>query len=123
MNKCSSLITLLTEAQTNCLNLDSNILSDGLLKLVRAHADAIGVPNEFILWPLLTATASFMGINAHIGVNKEWLEPAIIWFVIAAKKGEKKTAALRRIRKPIENMEAKLRDEWDKKKDQVILLN
>ena len=81
---------------------------------MNAHADAIGVPPEFIVWPLLTATASFMGTNASIQVNKEWLEPAIIWFVIAAKKGEKKTAALRRIRKPIEKIQETMRYEWEK---------
>lgn len=58
--------------------------------LVDAHADAIGVPHEFILWPLLTAAASFMGTNAFVQINAEWLEPSIIWFVIAARKGEKK---------------------------------
>jgi len=30
-----------------------------------------------------------MGINAHVRVNPEWTEPAILWFVVAAKKGKK----------------------------------
>ena len=105
--------SLLQAAQS--LRIDfSDILSVKLLELVNAHADAIGVPPEFIVWPLLTATASFMDTNASIQVNKEWLEPAIIWFVIAAKKGEKKTAALRRIRKPIEKIQETMRYEWEK---------
>ena len=69
-----------------------------MIGLVNAHANAIGVPHEFILWPLLTATASFMGMNALVRINAEWSELSIIWFVIAAKKGEKKTAALKQIR-------------------------
>ena len=39
-------------------------------------------------------------------------EPSIIWFVIAAKKREKKTAALRRIRKPIEQLQKRLLTKW-----------
>jgi len=31
-----------------------------------------------------------MGVNAHVKINPEWREPSIIWFVIAARKGEKK---------------------------------
>ena len=113
----SSFNSLLTKAQSDCLNFE-DVLSEEALKLVTAHADAIGVPIEFILWPLLTAVASFIGTKGHIEVNKEWLEPAIIWFVIAARKGEKKTAALRRIRKPIEKMEVKLRDKWESTSDE-----
>ena len=43
--------------------------------------------------------ASFMGVNAEIKVNDEWSEPAVLWTVVAARKGEKKTAALKRILK------------------------
>ena len=88
--------------------------SNNLLKVLNGHANAIGVPQEFILWPLLTATASFMGTNAFVKINEEWWEPSIIWFVIAARKGEKKTAALKRIRKPIEAIQNRLKTEWQK---------
>lgn len=36
-----------------------------------------------------------MGVNAKIKINEEWSEPSIIWNVVAARKGEKKTAALK----------------------------
>ena len=55
--------------------------------------------------------SSFMGTNAFVKINEEWWEPSIIWFVIAARKGEKKTAALKRIcnlRKPIEATQNRL---------------
>lgn len=95
MSSPNNFETRLQKAQSRCYN----SLSASLLQLVNAHADAIGVPLDFIIWPLLTATASFMGTNAFVQINNEWLEPAIIWFVIAARKGEKKTAAHRRIRR------------------------
>ena len=48
-----------------------------------------------------------MGTNAFVNMNPEWQEPSILWFIIAARKGEKKTAALVRIRKPIEELDNK----------------
>lgn len=44
------------------------------------------------------------GTNASIKINAEWFEPSIIWWLVtAARKGEKKTAALKCVRKPIED--------------------
>ena len=39
-----------------------------------------------------------MGVNAHIAIHRE---PAILWFIIAANKGQKKNAALRLLKKNI----------------------
>ena len=36
-----------------------------------------------------------MGVNARMNINDEWSEPAIVWNVVAARKGEKKTAAMK----------------------------
>ncbi len=91
----------------------STVLSPALHRLVTANSDAIGSPPEFILYPLLTTTAAFMGVNASISINAEWKEPAIMWFIVGAKKGEKKTAALRRLKKPIEALERQLLQEWE----------
>ena len=55
--------------------------SEMLLKTVKAHADAVGAPTEFIFFPVLTVTASFMGINAQMCLNSEWREPAVVWHV------------------------------------------
>ena len=48
-----------------------------------------------------------MGINAHVKVNPIWYEPAILWFIIAANKGQKKTAALRLLKKSLLDIEQK----------------
>ena len=34
-----------------------------------------------------------MGTNAFVHINVEWLELSIIWFIIAARKGEKKDSS------------------------------
>ena len=52
----------LQKAQAARIDLTS-VLSPGLHKIITANADAIGAPLEFIFYPLLTATASFMGTN------------------------------------------------------------
>lgn len=54
-----------------------------------------------------------MGVNAHVNVNPAWKEPAIMWFVVAAKKGEKKTAALRLIRQALEGIEKERIQDWE----------
>ena len=75
----------------------SRACSPTLLKTVQAHADAVGAPKEYVFFPLLTVTASFMGVNGNMCINPEWTEPAILWNVVAARKGEKKTAAMKRL--------------------------
>ena len=88
----------LQRAQSTCIEL-SGIISEPLFGLCTSLADAIGCPVEFIFFPLLTIVASCMGINAQVNVNPLWSEPAILWFIIAANKGQKKTAALRLLKK------------------------
>ena len=79
-----------------------------------ALSDAIGCPLEFIIFPLLTiiAVAGCMGINARIAINQMWTEPAIVWFIVAANKGQKKTAALRLLKKPLEEIEEREEQAW-----------
>ena len=60
------------------------------------------VPSTTFFSPLLTVAASFMGVNAKVKINEEWTEPAILWNVIAARKGEKKTAAMKRLLNSVE---------------------
>ena len=123
LSKLSSLDHLkvsrrLQKAQATCsFSISTEFFSEDLVKLVNVHSNAIGVLPEFIVWPLLTTTASLMSTNAAIKINQEWSEPSIIWFVIAVRKGEKKTAALKRVRKPIEAVQRKLHDDWVKDND------
>ena len=61
-----------------------------LHRVVEAHAQAVGTPKEFFFMPLLTVAASFMGINAVVQINPEWLEPAIIWMWLQRERERKK---------------------------------
>ena len=91
----------ITNAQNIKLDWE-RVCSPTLLRTLSAHADAIGAPKEYIFFPLLTVTASFMGVNACMHINSEWQEPAILWNIVVARKGEKKTAALKRLLRIVE---------------------
>ena len=83
----------LQEAQCLCLDF-GNVASEPLVGMCTTLSDAIGCPIEFIFFPLLTIVAACMGVNAQVKVNPIWYESAILWFIIAANKGQKKTATL-----------------------------
>ena len=104
--------TKLQRAQSHCLDF-SCILSEPLVGLCTALSDAIGCPFEFIFFPLLTIVAACMGINAQVKVNPIWSEPAILWFIIAATKGQKKTAALKN---PLLKIEQNAIRAWEEEK-------
>ena len=89
----------------------STCLSTPLHRLVTCHADALGVPPEFVLYPLITSVAACIGVNGNIRINPTWVEPSVLWLVVAAKKGEKKTAALKVIRRPFEKIQSNI-IEW-----------
>ena len=55
-----------------------------------------------------------MGINARIAINQTWTEPAIVWFIVATNKGQKKTAALRLLKKLLEEIEEREEQAWQK---------
>lgn len=56
-----------------------------------------------------------MGVNAHVKINQMWKEPAILWFIIAANKGQKKMAALRLLKKPLQDIKEKEAEKWMEK--------
>ena len=68
----------------------------------------LGCPVEYILFPLLTVTASFIGTNGRIQINDSLEERAIVWFNVCARKGQKKTAALNVLGRPVREIEQDL---------------
>ena len=77
-------------------------------KTIDAHCRVIGAPHPFIFFPLLTIIAACTGVKANIRVNDEWNEPLILWTIVAARKGEKKTPACKRLPKPINQLQTGL---------------
>ena len=81
-------------------------------QLVRAYADSLGCPDEYIFFPLLTVSASFIGTHGKININDSWEEPSIAWFNVCARKGQKKTAALNVISKPVSEIQKDLQNDY-----------
>ena len=53
-----------------------------------------------------------LGTNGRIEIHDSWEEPAIVWFNVCARKGQKKTAALNVISKPVSDIQ-KFKEEND----------
>ena len=87
-----------------------SVCGDKVFHTVDAHSRAIGAPHPFIFFPLLTVIASCLGVKAVMEVNEEWKEPAILWTVVAARKGEKKTPACKRLTAAVAKLEEEIQE-------------
>ena len=65
----------------------ASVCSTEMMEFLESHAKSIGVPKEFLFFPLLTV-ASLMRTSTTIEINKKWREPALLWFVIASKNNK-----------------------------------
>lgn len=74
-SRMATLMQKLSRANEKRLNFSQH-LSRQLHRLVVCHSDALGVPPEFILYPLLTAVAACIGVNGSIEINPTWIEPS-----------------------------------------------
>ena len=91
----------------------ATVCSSEMLTFLESHAKSIGVPKEFLFFPLLTAVASLMGTSTCIEINKKWKEPALLWFVIASKKGTNKSGALNLLSGALQEIEEMLAESHD----------
>lgn len=94
-------------------DLTGQVCSSEMLTFMDSHAKSIGVPKEFLLFPLLTTVASLMGTSTCIEINKKWREPALLWFVIASKKGTNKSGALNLLSGALQEIEEMLAERDD----------
>ena len=77
-------------------------------KLVTDYSASIGCPKEFFLLPLQSISAHFIGPKASVKVHDSWKEPIILWSVVMAHKGQKKSPALGCFNKQLTEMEEML---------------
>jgi hypothetical protein len=67
------------------------LLPEPVRGFIRAGAAAIGCDPAFVALPTLTALASAIGNTRRIQLKKDWQEPAILWTVVLAESGAKKS--------------------------------
>lgn len=111
---CGEIDRRVAKAQSNNLDIDA-VVTEAMKKVIKANADAIGSPLEFIFFPLLSISAHFMGPNTRILVNEQWREPLILWTVVLADKDQKKSPALNRFLKPIQELEEEMKKQTGKR--------
>ncbi|XP_059148660.1 uncharacterized protein LOC131935932 isoform X2 [Physella acuta] len=71
-------------------------------------ARGIGCPVEFVLVPLLSCVGSLLGTNTSIRVHKSWSEPPVIWTVVGANAGSRRSAVVRQLLSPILTLQAEV---------------
>ena len=78
----------------------------------KCHWKSVGVhifPITFHCCPLHRTFHS----TTRVMINKDWLEPLVLWNVVLADKGQKKSPTLNRFVKPIQQLEVDLNDADD----------
>ena len=78
--------------------------------VIQCYTDSIGVPIDFLFFPMLTTTSSVMQYST-IRLSNTWVEPCIIWTMVVARKGEKKSAALKYIADALRKVEKRVKEE------------
>ena len=98
-----------TSAQNIILDLQK-ATPDRVRILATSYASSIGCPKEFFLLPLQSICAHFMGPNSRVEVHTGWSEPVIVWSVVMAHKGQKKSPALACFNHELTKLEEQLCD-------------
>ena len=94
-------------AQTIHLDLGS-ATTERIHKLVTDYSTSIGCPKELFLLPLQSISAHFIGPKASIKIHDAWKEPIILWSIVMAHKGQKRSLALGCFNKELTEMEETL---------------
>ena len=71
--------------------------------MIKAYADNISVPYKYIFYPLLSTIGSLIGVNGKVLIRDGWTEPSCFWVLVAARKGEKKTACANLLKGTVRN--------------------
>jgi len=72
----------------------TDVLPEPVARFVHEAARSIGCDESYVVLPLLSALASAVGNTRRIRLKSSWTEPCIIWTVIVAPSGSKKSPAL-----------------------------
>lgn len=84
-------------SQNVCINW-GEVLGPEVDKFVSGHADILSCAKDLLLCPLLSAVASCMGPSTLIHITQHWVERPILWTVVAARRGERKSTVFRKVK-------------------------
>lgn len=75
-------------------------------ELLKDLAQGVGCPVEQILVPLLPCIGGLMGTNTSIRVHRAWSEPPVVWTMVGAAAGSRRSAVIRLLLAPILALQA-----------------
>ncbi|GFO34266.1 hypothetical protein PoB_006077100 [Plakobranchus ocellatus] len=75
-------------------------------EFVEDLARGVGCPVEQILVPLLPCIGGLMGTNTSIRVHRAWSEPPVVWTMVGAAPGSRRSAVIRQLLAPILALQA-----------------
>ena len=115
--QCASLWKRFRTAQSQALDF-AKCTTTPTRAMLQSYAGAVGCPLEYVFLPLLTTCASFMGANTSIKINDTWFEPSVLWTLVVARKGEKKSAAIKPLLNAVEDIQAEECKQWEEMSEQ-----
>lgn len=100
-----------TRCQTPVLDLSGlpPVISDWIVLASKATS----APPDYVLAALLTACAGVTGNRAKVDLGYGWVEPCILWMVLAGKPAQGKTPALKPVINAVSSYEAHLNRHYD----------
>ena len=85
-------------------DLDLSCVCDGnILKLITSHAHSLGVPNEYIFFPLLSSVSGLLN-SSCVEVHEGWRERTTIWCGVVGKRGSRRSATVGRFAGAVNSM-------------------
>jgi Protein of unknown function (DUF3987) len=95
------------------INFPSKLLPSSIENFIEEQSLALGCPSDFIGLSVLAATSVAIGNSRKIELKKNWQEGATLYCGIVAEPGSKKTAAISKSLKPLYDIQAENKREYD----------
>ncbi|KAL3856425.1 hypothetical protein ACJMK2_011187 [Sinanodonta woodiana] len=106
-NKLQVQIRRFKKAQGEKFDLE-NVLDGETYKLLKDHASVVPCPVELLYFPFLSAVTSCFSADTQIVVHCEWTEKPVLYCLIGARRGERKTRSLNTIKAAVRNIDQEI---------------
>ncbi len=86
-----------------------------LRRYVVEASDSLDVAPELVAVPLLAVCSGLIGNARVLELKEGWSEPAVLWALIVAPSGDKKSPALDSVLRPLKRIESDLHEKYRRK--------
>lgn len=81
-------------------------LPESVATFVREVASAIGCDESMVALPVLASLGGCIGNRRRIRLKRSWTEPAVVWAVVVARSGTRKSPAMAEVTRSLRRREA-----------------